>query len=209
VRTKKDKVVFVKRVLALYAAALDGTSDDHSEDDRKVRSVAFGLAVIKQALDDRKAKYGNDRLLEAGIFQASDIVDAITGGFGHPVWDFIDGVRHYRTGRPIAVGSEMKRRELFAGLALAYCEAADVDDGIGIAAVANGIIWEDHRFSENQIKGWIRRNRPEAERWSQHFLAEAAKLSPRHSLADRVLGVGRAAVHHSSDSVPAARQKST
>jgi hypothetical protein len=205
-RTKKDEVAFVKRVLALYAAALDGSSDDHSEDDRDVRSVAFGLAGIKQALDDRKAKYGNDRLLEAGIFQASDIVDAITLGKGHPVWDFIDGVRRYRTGRPIGVDSEMKRREVLAGITLAYCQAAGVSERVGAAHEAKGVKWEDHQFSEHQIKSWIRRNRPEAEKLSQHFLAEAGGLSPRHSLADRVLGVGRAAIFHSSDTVPAARQ---
>jgi hypothetical protein len=208
-RTKKDEAAFVKRVLALYAAALDGSSDDHPEDDREVRIVAFGLAAIKQAINDRKAKYGNARLLEAGIFQASDIVDAITGGFGHPVWKFIDGVRHYRTGRAIGVESEMKRREQFAGVTLAYCQAAGVSEREGATKVANGITWEDHRFSEHQIKTWIRRNRPEAERLSQHFLAEAAGLSPRHSLADRVLGVGRAAIFHSSATVPAARHKST
>jgi hypothetical protein len=208
-RKKKDEAAFVKRMLDLYAAALDGSSDNHPEDDRDVRTVAFGLAGITQAINDRKAKYGNDRLLEAGVFQASDIVDAITGGFGHPVWKFIDGVRRYRTGRAIGVDSEMKRRELFAGITLAYCQAAEVSEREGACKVAAGITWEDHRFSEDQIRTWIRRNRPEAERQSEHFLAEAAGLPPQHSLADRVLGVGRAAIFHSSATVPAAQRKPT
>jgi hypothetical protein len=87
--TKKDETAFVKRVLDLYAAALAGSSDSHPEDDREVRTVAFGLAAITQALNDRKAKYGHDqfRLVEGGIPLATDIVDAITGAsvipFGH------------------------------------------------------------------------------------------------------------------------------
>jgi hypothetical protein len=209
--TKKDETAFVKRVLDLYAAALDGTSDNHPEDDRDVRTVAFGLAAITQALNDRKAKYGHDqfRLVEGGIPHGSDIVDAITGGFSHPVWKFIDHVRRYRTGRPIGGDSEMKRRELFAGITLAYCAAAGVSERKGISEVAHGITWEDHQFTEHQIKDWIRRNRPEAERLSQHFLAEAAGLPPSHSLADRVLGVGRVAIYHSSATVPGAQHKST
>jgi hypothetical protein len=211
VLTKKDETAFVKRVLALYAAALDGTSDNHPEDDRDVRTVAFGLAAITQAINDRKAKYGHDqfRLVEGGIPHASDIVDAITKGFSHPVWTFIDHVRRYRTGRAIGVDSEMKRREMFAGITLAYCQAAGVSERKGISKVANGITWEDHQFSEHQIKAWIRRNRPEAERLSQQFLADAAGLLSEHSLADRVLGVGRAAIFHSSATVPAAKHKST
>jgi hypothetical protein len=211
VRTKKDETAFVKRVLDLYAAALDGTSDNHLEDDRDIRTVAFGLAGITQAINDRKAKYGHDqfRLVEGGIPHASDIVDAITLGVSHPVWTFIDNVRRYRTGRPIGGDSEMKRRELFAGITLAYCQAAEVTESKGISKVANGITWEDHRFSEDQIKGWIRRNRPEAERLSQHFLAEAEGRPPSHSLADRVLGVGREAIFHSSATVPAAQRKPT
>jgi hypothetical protein len=207
--TKKDDTAFVKRVLDLYAAALDGTSDNHPEDDRDIRTVAFGLAAITQALNDRKAKYGHNpfRLVEGGIPHASDIVDAITGGTSHPVWTFIDHMRRYRTGRPIGGDSEMKRRELFAGITLAYCQAAGVSERKGIFKVANEIRWEDHRFSEHQIKDWIRDNRPEAEKQSQHFLAEAAGLPPAHSLADRVLGVGRAAIFHSSATVPAAARR--
>jgi hypothetical protein len=80
-RSKSDKTAFVKRVLALYAAAIDGATDTHVENDRDIRAVAFGLAAITQAINDRKAKYGNDRLLEAGVFQASDIIEAIIGGY--------------------------------------------------------------------------------------------------------------------------------
>jgi hypothetical protein len=103
----------------------------------------------------------------------------------------------------------MKRRELFAGVTLAYCQAAAVSERQAASKVADGITWEDHRFSEHQIKGWVRRNRPEAERLSQQFLIEAAGLPTSHSLADRVLGVGRAAIFHSSATVPAAQRKAT
>jgi hypothetical protein len=209
VRTRKDKVAFANRVRALYSAALDGTSDNHSEEDRDVRAVAFGLAAIKQALDDRKAKHERDqlRLAAGGIFQADDILDAITRGFGHPVWKFIDGVRPYRKGRAIGVESEMKRREQFAGIALAYVEATGVTEREAAAKVAQGITWEDHRFSEEQIRTWIWRNRPEAEHLSRDFLAQAARLSPQDSHSDRVLAVGRTAIFHSSATVPAARQR--
>jgi predicted neutral ceramidase superfamily lipid hydrolase len=186
-----------------------GASDNHPEDDRDIRTVAFGLAAITQAINDRKAKYDQFRLVEGGIPLASDIVDAITRGLSHPVWTFIDHVRRYRTGRAIGVDSEMKRREMFAGITLAYCHAAEVSQREGTSKVANGITWEDHRFSEHQIKGWIRRNRPEAEKLSRDFLDEAARLSPRDSLADRVLAVGRSAIFHSSATVPAARHKSS
>jgi hypothetical protein len=200
-------MAFAKRVLALYATALDGTSGDHSEDDRDVRKVAFGLAAITQALEDRKAKYEKDqfRLIEAGIPHASDIVAAITSGFGHPIWKFIDGVRHYRTGKAAGIDAEMKVREQFAGIALAYAEAAGVTQRQAAAKVAKGISWEDHRFSEEQIRTWIRRNRTEATVLSRDILAEAGNLSPHDSLADRVLIVGRAAVFHSSATVPGAR----
>jgi hypothetical protein len=206
--TRDKEVAFARRVVALYHAALDGTSDNHFEDDREVRAVAFGLAAITQALNDRKAKYIEPRLVEGGVPHAFDIVDGIMRGFAHPVWKFIDGIRHYKGGRPAAGEASIRLRELFAGVALAYRTA---NPGMNIsdaaASVADGITWEDHRFSEDQIRTWIRRNRPEAEKLSQHFLAEAAGLSSQHSLADRVLGVGRAAIFHSSATVPAARQK--
>jgi hypothetical protein len=84
-----------------------------------------------------------------------------------------------------------------------------VSERQGASRVAAGISWEDHRFSEHQIKGWIRRNRPEAEKLSKQYLAEAKLLPPSHSLADRVLGVGRTAIFHSSATVPAAQHKAT
>jgi hypothetical protein len=221
--TKKDRIkkdaekAFVKRVLALYHAELEGTSV--LEDDRDVRAVAFGLAAITQALNDRKAKYSKYRLMEASIPHADNIVDAITRGFSHPIWTFIAGVRRFRTGKAEGVDAEMKLREQFAGITLAYCQAAGrpgkpLSDRAGAKMVANGITWHDHRFSNTQISTWITRHRPEAEKLSQYFLAEAAGLSPgqdgvrdTHSLADRVLGVGRAAVWHSSATVPVPRQK--
>jgi hypothetical protein len=204
---RNEEVAFARRVVALYHAALDGTSDNHLEDDRDVRTVAFGLAAITQALNDRKAKYGEFRLVEGGVPHAFNIVDGIMQGSAHPVWKFIDGIRGYKVGKPTAGEAGLRMREMFAGVALAYCHAAGVSKTAAIAKVANGITWDDHRFSEDQIKGWIRHNLPEAEKQSQHFLAEAAGLPPSHSLADRVLGVGREAIFHSSATVPAARQK--
>jgi hypothetical protein len=207
-RAKRDEeAAFARRVVELYHAALEGTSNNHLEDDRDVRTVAFGLAAITQALNDRKAKYGQFRLVEGGVPHGFDVMDGIMRGFAHPVWKFIDGIRHYKGGRPAAGEASIRLRELFAGLTLAYCQAAGVNETAARAKVANGVTWEDHRFSEGQIKGWIRYNRPAAERLSQHFLADAAGLPPSHSLADRVLGVGREAIFHSSATVPAARQK--
>lgn len=205
---KDDEVAFARRVVALYHAALEGTSDDHFEDDREVRAVAFGLAAITQALNDRRARYTEPRLVEGGVPHAFDIVDGIMRGFAHPVWKFIDGIRHYRAGRPAAGEASMRLRELFAGVALAYRAAnpgMSIEDAA--ASVAGGITWHDHQFSTEQIRTWIRRNRPKADEMSQQFLAEATELSPSHSLADRVLGVGRAAIFHSSATVPAARQQ--
>ncbi len=217
-RIKKDaEVAFANRVLALYHAELEGSSV--LEDDRDVRAVAFGLAAITQALNDRKAKYSEYRLLEAGIPHADDIVDAIIRGSSHSIWTFIAGVRHFRTGKAEGVDAEMKRREQVACITLAYCQAAGLpgkplSETAGAKMVANGITWHDHRFSQSQIRTWITRHRPEAEKLSQYFLAEAAGLSPgqygvrdTHSLADRVLGVGRATIWHSSATVPVPRQK--
>jgi hypothetical protein len=208
-RAKRDEeVAFARRVVALYHAALEGTSDAHLEDDIDIRKVAFGLAAITQALNDRKAKYDQFRLVEGAVPHAFDIVDGIMRGFAHPVWTFIDGIRHYKGGRPAAGEASIQLRELFAGVALAYQTA---NPGMTItdaaASVTDGIKWHDRRFSTEQIRTWIRRNRPKAEEMSQQFLAEAAGLPPSHSLADRVLGVGREAIFHSSATVPAARQK--
>jgi hypothetical protein len=63
-------------------------------------------------------------------------------------------------------------------------------------------------YPEEQIRTWIRRNRPPGQELSRQFLANAAKLPPQDSLADRVLIIGRTAIFHSSATVPAAaRQK--
>ncbi|MEK9281191.1 hypothetical protein MTR72_16475 [Bradyrhizobium sp. ISRA442] len=197
---------FAERVLALYQAALLGKSDTHSEDDLDVCRVAFGLAAITQAIEDRKAKYQHDqlRLVEAGLFQASDIMVALTSGFGHPAWSFIAGMRsgRYRPGRAPSVN--ISEHERFGGIALAYQQAAAVTERTAAKRVAEGIRWDDRQFTAEQIRTWLRRHRPVCERLAEEILAEASQLSALNPLHECVLMVGRTAIFHSGLSVPVA-----
>jgi hypothetical protein len=199
---------FAERVLALYRAALAGNADRHTEQDIEVRSVAFGLTALKQAIDDRKFKYQRDRmrLMESGVYQALDIIEALTTGQGHPLWRFVAGMRsgRFRPGRAPAIQSEMDRRTTFAAIAWAYKTASGGSEREAAAAVAEGIGWEDHRYSPAQIRQWMKRLQSECEPLRQKILGDADRMLPFDPLPARVLTVGRSEIYHSSATVPAA-----
>ena len=197
---------FAERVLALYHAALKGNAAAHSESDEDVCAVAFGLVAITQAIEDRKTKYKHDqlRMVQAGVFLASDIIAALTSGGRHRVWDFIAGMRsgRYRPGKTPSVN--LREHQRLGGIALAYEKAATVSGRVAALKVAEGVRWEHRRFSDEQIRGWLKRNRPACERIAEGILAEARQLPAVDPLPERVLIVGRREIFHSGLSVPVA-----
>lgn len=210
VAIKNDQSHFAARVLALYRAALDGKSDTVTESDIDVCAVAFGLAALRQAIDERKVKYDSLRLAQAGIYQASDILEALTSGEGHAIWKFIDGIKTSR--RPQrARSNNASERLLFGGVTLAYASGVNVSERAAAMVVAEKIRWENRQVSIEQIRGWIRRDRQGCQEVAKQILNKAERGTPidvfsgkQIPLSERVLCTGRQEIFDALGSIPVA-----
>jgi hypothetical protein len=190
---------FATDVIDLYRARMAGQMTTHPDPD--VRAVAFGLVALKQALTQATERalqrHPNDPqvLVYTGVAAADEIITALTttGRRKHPLLKHIDGLK---TSVHLATpGTDQKRREMFAGVVLAYQDTAKIKQWDASRAVAAGIIAKDFPVNAGQLRQWVRRNGRAARTYADRFLVEAAKVPAElYSETDRILIVGREAL---------------
>lgn len=203
IATKQDQKIeaaaraqFATDIIELYRARLAGQPATHSNPD--VRAVAFGLVALKQAIEPALHKHRNDpeALIYTGALVADGIIDALTTGRNHPLWDHIAALQTatYRPGGPGIY--EQRRIEMFAGLVLAYQETADVAQWEASRAVSAGIEAPDFPVTAGQLRQWTRRNEKAARTYADRFLAAAVDVpADIYSETERILIVGREALY--------------
>jgi hypothetical protein len=188
---------FATDVIKLYKAALNNQVETCADSSLEVRQVAFGLVALRQALDPYLHKYRNDplRFAAAGGWEATAILDALTSGRDHALWKHIDGIRSalYRPGAAPPVQQEQQRREMLAGVVLAYQEKTGSSRREAARAVCAGIKSPDFPFSADQLRKWV--DRYNGETHAKRFLIEAADVPDCDSDGERILIVGRATLH--------------
>lgn len=204
ITTKQDQKIeaaaraqFATDIIDLYRARLAGRPATHP--DPEVRAVAYGLVALKQAIEPALRKHRNNpqELIATGLIVADGIIDALTTGRG-PLWKLIGALQTepYRPGKAPSP-QEVKRREMFAGLVLAYQETACIKQRPAAQAVAAGIKAPDFPATAGQVRQYARRyNGAAAREHADRFLADAVAIpADRYSETERILIAGREAMY--------------
>jgi len=172
---------FATDVIRICDAEIAGKLNDQElSADRDVRKVAFGLIALRQATTYFLEKFKNHpndaRLPESALVDAAAILDALTTGKGHPVWDHIEALqtRKYRSGAALSVKTETMRRRMVAGLVLAYKQATGVTINKAAHTVADGIKSDDFSFNGDQLRKWVAHD--DGQEFADQFLSDAEAL---------------------------------
>ena len=188
---------FAAAVLHAYKRALGLIADKHpSDDDHDVREAAFGLAAIRQLLNEKvdqikQKPFDSDALTATGIANALALFDSLTTGKDHPIQRYISGLksRRFRSnaappnelvnlGRAIIVATMRLLQETGSSQTSAAQLVCDCLDG-------------GHQLTINKVKGWDRTFRE-----TEHAMPLAAmndlrqaseRKDPALSLQDRIL----------------------
>jgi hypothetical protein len=148
---------FATDVIGLYHARMTGQPETHPNPD--VRAVAFGLVSLKQAIEPALQQYRDnpEALIYTGVAVADEIINALTttGRRDHPLWKHIDGLQ---TSMHLPTPGKQRHREMFAGVALAYQEAAGGSLSKATKAVCDGIKAKDFVVNHKQLAKWVERN---------------------------------------------------
>jgi hypothetical protein len=159
---------FATDVIKLYGATIAGKLADHGNaDSDDVRSVAFGLATLKQAVDYFLQRCPDELVAAHGLHHANAILEALTTPGMHPVWRHIKALqgRKYMPHLAPDVATIQTIRDMLGGIVLAYKEASGVDSVLKAAeAVADGIKPAAFKFSADQARKWASRETREATR---------------------------------------------
>lgn len=195
--TKEEKAKFATEVIELYQAATEGSALKQQRNNSDVRRAAFGLVALKQLVDREMLRFRSDpeRLNETGILEAAAIIDALTTGREHPVWQHIKAMQSekYRRGLTPPVDRGQRSRDMLAGLVLAYQKQANVKLAPAIDAVHKGIRSDDFSFTPGQLRQYVNRGGAAAQDFARSFLRYEAEV-PKDVTdpGDRILIVGRA-----------------
>jgi hypothetical protein len=186
---------FAANVLELYRSALDGKG--HQDTDPDVRRVAFGLVALRQTVDHRMQAHRKEplRLAAGGVYEADDILAALTAGTAHPIWKYLESLRSAgeRRNRPAPGQRERSIRSMMAGAVLAYEKTGTTRKAAAIA-VSEGIWTAERSFQPGQLLQWIRRD-DDAVWFSGQFTADAVLVPNCDSASERILIVVREALH--------------
>jgi hypothetical protein len=185
---------FATDVIDLFRARMAGKPAKHPDPD--VRAVAFGLVSLKQHIEPTLQKYRDnpEALIYTGVTVADEIISALTttGRRDHPLWKHIGGMQ---TSMHLPTPGKQRHREMFAGVALAYQEAAGGSLSKATRAVCEGIKAKDFVVNPKQLAKWVERNEKAARAHAKRFLADAKALGgPAAALPRCVMIVGRKAM---------------
>jgi hypothetical protein len=201
ITTKQDQKIeaaaraqFATDVIGLYDAFIAGRPGCHPDPD--VRTVAFGLVALKQAVEllSRKHRNNQEALIASGAPVADEIITALTttARRDHPLWKHIGSLQ---TSPHRATAGQQRRREMFAGVALAYQQASGCKLRSATVAVCGGIRAKDFPVNPEQLRKWVERNEKAASAHANRFLADAKALGgPAAALPRCVIIAGRNAM---------------
>jgi hypothetical protein len=202
ITTKQDQKIeaaaraqFATDVISLYNATIAGRrAPRHPDPD--VRTVAFGLVALKQAVELASRKHRNNReaLIASGAPVADEIITALTttARRDHPLWKHIGSLQ---TSPHRATAGRQQRWEMLAGVALAYQEASDGSLRGATRAVCEGIPATDYPVNPEKLRKWVDRNEKAARVHANQFLADAKALGgPAAALPRCVIIAGRNAM---------------
>jgi hypothetical protein len=185
----------------VFQTPIDKTLQDETRDQwNEVYAVAIGLAVLRNLADDElhqllSKKDGRSRLGRSGLRQAIALLDALTTGKRHAVFDLTKGIqfgffRHLRT-QPNVI-DKMDRDDIL-GLVRALIAAQRLEHGprsqesVAIRRVVERCKLRN-RFTEREIRDWNRRSKDgKPDKIAAVLLRNVQKKSDSLSLSDRLL----------------------
>jgi hypothetical protein len=194
---KQEEADFASAVIEVYRARFNDTTIDprlasvNKEQWSDVCRVGFGLAAIRQAIDQRFKTMDPEEMQE-GPREALAIVDALTSGRAHPIWSFLEGMRTsaHRAGRMRPNNMELMGQDWVLGTVSALKQAGCKHPKRAVVDVCADV---GVTLDQQQIRDWERARRksddPEApNRIAGEILNHAQnKMSDELSLADRIL----------------------
>lgn len=170
-------------------------------DQRDAHAMGAALICIRHLLDEATKKVHQSALSGTGLFQAYDLLDALTTGHDWtPFWRHVAGLKTavFRPQNAPPSAFENTRRSMMVGFVRAL-QQVDRPDGVGrpnqseaIKIAINVCNIPGVEFRDNQIRGWARHSKePEgSERIARDIIANATKMPNDRPLTDRVLMVG-------------------
>jgi hypothetical protein len=197
---------FVDAVTGLYHLAIDQIQPGKkfsslSKDDQfEARSVATGLIVIRQLLDQEMRKQkGAVETARKGILLAYELLDALVTGTSGPIRRYVSHLGSVKNGPQRAPPNTFitQRRDYIVGLVFALQESAKRDGKKMTRDKASFIVsdscrFSDHSYSVDTIKGWIKnRAAPGANAVASDLIKTAESKDDGRPLTDRVFDVGR------------------
>jgi hypothetical protein len=194
-----DAPQFAFDVIEAYKAAIAGKPRQR-EFDREVRQVAYGLAALRKASD-----YFLEHLLQddqditgfpsSGFMDAAAILDALTSGEDHPIWQHIDGLKSdaYRPGRAQKAKTERLRQAIAGGLVLALQEAGELSVRKAADAIISEIQSTDFSFTLDQLRKWAKHD--DARKIAEGFMQTARNNPGTESLSERVMSAGHTEIY--------------
>jgi hypothetical protein len=187
---------FGKQVIELYEATLAGNKILENAGDLDVRRVAYGLVALRQVVDYVFQQHRNDqiRLCEMGMYEADEILSALTTGTAHPIRRYLKSKA--TSSRPPPSKRENTIRSMLAGAVLAYEKIEGCQTRQDAAeAVSAGIKTADQTFSAGQLMKWIDRDEKGAIRFRDQFTADPFLNDNYGVRSERLLAIVRAALH--------------
>jgi hypothetical protein len=187
---------FGKQVIELYEATLAGNRSLESADDPDVRSVAYGLVALRQAVDHffQQHRHNQLRLCEMGMYEADEILSALTTGTAHSIRRYLKSKA--TSSRPPPSKRENTIRSMLAGAVLAYEKIEGCQTRQDAAqAVSAGIKTADRNFSAGQLMKWIDRDEKGAIWFRDQFTADPFLNDNCGVRSERLLAIARQAMH--------------
>ena len=193
---KQEKADLATAVIAIYTARITGAPVDPllassmKEKWPNVCRIGFGLAAIRQALDQQFKKIAPEEMQE-GPREALAIIDALTTGAAHPIWNFLEGMKtaSHRDGRMPPNLIDQMGRDWVLGAVRAL---EQVGSKHAKREVVNVCVEEGVTLDQRQIRSWEEARRrsedPGApDRMAVDIRNHVRKVNDELSLADRIL----------------------
>lgn len=179
---------FAKAVNDLYRHAVECKPEPFQGNvSLEVRQAAFGLALIRQLLDQHaKSIYLSADMPGSGIREAYGILDHLTTGRDHPISKHIKGI-HSGAFRPqhAEVNSiERFGQKIIVGLVRAYMAATGAKQAEALRQAVNAAKKAGSDFTAEQIRGWDKKFTRETDRGPDYLAAELSKKGDPQLILD-------------------------
>jgi hypothetical protein len=185
---------FAADVIEAYKAAM-AQEPRRGDLDRDVRKVAFGLAALRNAINEFLPKFATDpdvyRLPSSGLVDAAAILDALISGEDHSIWKHIESLQSggYRPGRAPKVETERRRQAIAGGLVLALNQSCLLSYRKASLLIVSGIRSQDFSFTDRQLRKW--KDHPEAPGCAEKIIEISRTVPGANNEIERIMTAGR------------------